>query len=43
MLEWIGAGWQFGEFSSSDGVFFCTRGANRRQVGITPTDSGGVS
>jgi hypothetical protein len=38
MLEWIDAGWQLGEFSSTAGVFFCTRGVERRMVEITPTD-----
>jgi hypothetical protein len=28
MLEWIDAGWEFGEFSSTAGTFFCTRGPN---------------
>jgi hypothetical protein len=37
MLEWIDAGWQLGEFSSTGGTFFCTRGADRRMVSITPT------
>jgi hypothetical protein len=40
MLEWIDAGWQPGEFSSTGGVFFCTRGVERRMVGITPGDPG---
>jgi hypothetical protein len=40
MLEWIDAGWQLGEFSSTTGTFFCTRGVERRQVEITPTDQG---
>lgn len=26
MLEWIDAGWKLGEFSSTGGTFFCTRG-----------------
>jgi hypothetical protein len=38
MLEWIDAGWQLGEFSSRTGTFFCTKGVERRMVGITPTD-----
>jgi hypothetical protein len=38
MLEWIDAGWKLGEFSSTGAVFFCTRGAERRQVQITPSD-----
>jgi len=37
MLAWIDAGWQLAEFSSTGGVFFCTRGADRRQVQITLT------
>ena len=40
MLEWIDPGWQFGEISSTGGVFFCTRGVERRMVGITPSDPG---
>jgi hypothetical protein len=40
MLAWIDAGWQLGEFSSTGGVFFCARGADRRMVSITPTDPG---
>jgi len=40
MLQGIDAGWQLTEFSSRVGVFFCTRGVERRQVGITPTDPG---
>jgi hypothetical protein len=40
MLEWIDAGWRLGEFSSTAGVFFCTKGVERRQVEITPTDHG---
>jgi hypothetical protein len=40
MLEWIDAGWQLGEFSSTGGVFFCTRGTERRMVCITPSDPG---
>ena len=42
MLEWIDAGWALGEFGSSGGTFFCTRGADRRMVCITPSDPGGV-
>jgi hypothetical protein len=38
MLEWIDAGWQLGEFSSTGGVFFCTRGTERRMISITPSD-----
>lgn len=38
MLEWIDAGWQLGEFSSTGGTFFCTRGVERRMVSITPSD-----
>jgi hypothetical protein len=40
MLEWIDAGWQVGEFSSTGGTFFCTKGAERRQIDITPSDPG---
>jgi hypothetical protein len=40
MLEWIDAGWQLAEFSSRGSHFFCTRGLERRMVGITPTDPG---
>jgi hypothetical protein len=43
MLEWIDAGWKLGEFSSTGGVFFCTRGVERRAVTITPTNPGEVS
>jgi hypothetical protein len=35
MLEWLDAGWQLGEFSSVSGSFFCTRGTERRMVGIS--------
>lgn len=38
MLEWLDAGWTLGEFSSVSGSFFCTRGAERRLVGIGPSD-----
>src|ERR1700722_18070238 len=40
MLEWIDAGWRLGEFSSTGGVFFCTRGAGRRMVSITASEPG---
>ena len=40
MLDHIDAGWQLGEFSSTGGTFFCTRGVERRMVSITPTDPG---
>ena len=40
MLEHIDAGWQLGEFGSRGGVFFCTRGSERRMVSITPTAPG---
>jgi hypothetical protein len=43
MLEWIDAGWQLGEFSSTSGVFFVTRGVERRMICITPTDPGAVA
>jgi hypothetical protein len=36
-LEYIDAGWQLGEFGSRVGVFFCTRGSERRQISITPS------
>jgi hypothetical protein len=35
--QWINA-WQLGEFSSTGGTFFCTRGVERRMVNITPSD-----
>jgi hypothetical protein len=35
--------WQLGEFSSTGGVFFCTRGVERRMVEITPSDPGPTS
>jgi hypothetical protein len=37
-FEQIDSGWNLGEFVSRSGTFFCTRGAERRMVGITPTD-----
>ena len=40
MLEWIDAGWKLGEFSSTSGTFFCTRGVERRMISIMPTDPG---
>ena len=40
VLEWIDAGWQLGEFSSTMGTFFCTRGIERRMICITPSDPG---
>ena len=40
MLEWIDASWQLGEFSSTAGIFYCTRGSERRQIDITPSDPG---
>jgi hypothetical protein len=40
MLEHIDAGWQLGEFGSRVGVFFCTRGTERRMVSVTPTAPG---
>jgi hypothetical protein len=40
MLEYIDAGWQLHEFGSRVGVFFCTRGGERRQISITPTAPG---
>jgi hypothetical protein len=40
MLEWIDAGWQFGEFSSRSVHFFCTRIVELQTVGISPTDPG---
>ena len=42
MLEWIDAGWQLGEFSSVGGTFFCTKGADGRQVDVTPTNPGSL-
>jgi hypothetical protein len=41
LLEWTDAGWTLGEFSSISGHFFCTRGAERRMVAITPSDPKG--
>lgn len=38
LLDWLDAGWQIGEFSSTAGTFFCTRGTERRMVGIQPTE-----
>jgi hypothetical protein len=40
MLEYIDSGWQLGEFGSRAGMFFCTRGTERRMVSITPTAPG---
>ena len=40
MLGWIDAGWELGEVSSTGSVFFCTKGVERRQVEISPTDPG---
>jgi hypothetical protein len=40
MLKWIDDGWELGEFSSTAGVFFCTRGTERRMVDISPSDPG---
>jgi hypothetical protein len=40
MLEYIDAGWQLGEFGSHVGIFFCTRGTERRMVSITPSAPG---
>jgi hypothetical protein len=40
MLEHIDAGWELGEFSSLSSVFFCTKGNERRQVEISPSDPG---
>ncbi len=40
MLRWLDAGWQLGEFSSTAGTFFCTRGTERRMVGIQPNEPG---
>ena len=39
MLHWMDASWQLGEFSSA-GTFFCTRGNEKRMVGIQPTEPG---
>lgn len=38
MLKWIDAGWKIGEFTSTSGAFFCTRGNERRMVTISPSD-----
>jgi len=40
MLEHIDTGWQLSEFGSRGGVFFCTRGTERRMVCIMPTAPG---
>jgi hypothetical protein len=40
MLQWIDAGWELGEFGSTSGVFFCSRGVERRQVAIILTNPG---
>jgi hypothetical protein len=40
--QWINARWELGEFSSTGGVFFCTRGVKRRMVSVTPTNPGKV-
>lgn len=40
MLEHIDASWELGEFSSAGGIFFCTKGVERRQVEITPSNPG---
>jgi hypothetical protein len=40
MLEHIDGGWQLGEFGSRIGVFFCTKGNERRQVEISSSDPG---
>jgi hypothetical protein len=40
MLEWIDAGWDIAEFSSRVGVFFCSKGVERCQVEITPSNPG---
>ena len=42
MIEWLDAGWKLGEFSSTAGTFFCTRGTERRIVAIQPIDPGSV-
>jgi hypothetical protein len=41
------AGWRLGEFTSTGGVFSCTRGSERRMVSVTPSapgteDTGGM-
>ena len=38
IVRCIDDGWRIGAFSSQSGVFFCDRGAERRQVSIDPTD-----
>ena len=40
LLEHIDAGWTLGEFSSVAGVFFCSKGVERRMASITPTSPG---
>jgi hypothetical protein len=40
MLEYIDAGWDIAEFKSRTGVFFPTKGVERRQVQITRSDPG---
>ena len=42
MLQWIDAGWELGEFSSTAPTFFCTRRNERRMVGIQPIEPGHV-
>ena len=40
MLGWTDADWTIGEFTSRSGTFFCTRGNERRQISISPSDPG---
>jgi hypothetical protein len=37
-VQGLDSGWQLGEFSSRTGVFFCTKGVDRRMINITPCD-----
>jgi hypothetical protein len=40
MIEWMDAGWELGEFSSTGGTFFCAKGSERRMVGIQSSEPG---
>jgi hypothetical protein len=42
MIEWIDGGWRIGEFSSTAGTFFCTRGTERRMIGIQSMEPGRI-
>jgi hypothetical protein len=43
MLEWIDAACGSGSSPRLDGTFFCTTGAERRQIDITPSDPGSAA